>query len=347
MAHRNVLMMAFDPSLNRYSPAETKRVVDAILADAAAIPGVESASLTTSAPLNLEGTQNGFTAGGRNTPMIANIYSISPGFFETFGIRMIAGEDFRPGIPADDIAIVNQAVADKAFARQNPIGKTISYLGRTVRIVAMVATTKSRTIGEEPHPCLYFPIARELRGNDSLTGITLAVRTRGNPAGYSTVVRQAIGRIDPALAVFDMRTMDAQITKALFVPRVSAALFGLAGLMGLLISTVGIYGVISFSVTRQTKNIGIRVALGARRAQVVGMVLRQGLALTAAGSAIGMAAALALSRITASLLYGASPTDTLTFLAVPAMLWTIAAAACLVPARRAATLDPIRALRCE
>jgi predicted permease len=347
MAHRNVLMMAFDPSLNRYSPAETKRVVDAILADAAAIPGVESASLTTSAPLNLEGTQNGFTAGGRNTPMIANIYSISPGFFETFGIRMIAGEDFRPGIPADDIAIVNQAVADKAFARQNPIGKTISYLGRTVRIVAMVATTKSRTIGEEPHPCLYFPIARELRGNDSLTGITLAVRTRGNPAGYSTVVRQAIGRIDPALAVFDMRTMDAQITKALFVPRVSAALFGLAGLMGLLISTVGIYGVISFSVARQTKNIGIRVALGARRAQVVGMVLRQGLALTAAGSAIGMAAALALSRITASLLYGVSPTDTLTFLAVPAMLWTIAAAACLVPARRAATLDPIRALRCE
>jgi predicted permease len=347
MAHRNVLMMAFDPSLNRYSPAETKRVVDAILADAAAISGVQSASLTTSAPLNLEGTQNGFTAGDRNTPMSANIYSISPGFFETFGIRMMAGEDFRPGIPADDIAIVNQAVADRAFARQNPIGKTISYLGRTVRIVAMVDTAKSRTIGEEPRPCLYFPIARELRGNDSLTGITLAVRTRGNPAGYATAVRQAIGRIDPALAVFDVRTMDAQITKALFVPRVSAALFGLAGLMGLLISTVGIYGVISFSVARQTKDIGIRVALGARRAQVVGMVLRQGLTLTVAGAALGMAAALALSRIAASLLYGVSPTDTLTFVTVPAMLLTIAAVACLVPARRAARLDPIRALRCE
>lgn len=347
MAHRNVLMMAFDPSLNRYSPAETKRLVDAILADAAAIPGVESASLTTSAPLNLEGTQNGFTAGDRKTPMIANVYSISPGFFETFGIRMIAGEDFRPGIPADDIAIVNQALADKAFAGQNPIGKTISYLGRTVRIVAMAATTKSRTIGEDPRPCLYFPIARELRGNDSLTGITLAVRTRGNPAGYATAVRQTIGKIDPALAVFDVRTMDAQIAKALFIPRVSAALFGLAGLMGLLISTVGIYGVISFSVARQTKDIGIRVALGARRAQVLGMVLRQGLTLTFAGCAIGMLVALALSRATASLLYGVSPTDTLTFAAVPAALITIAAIACLVPARRAAKLDPIRALRCE
>ena len=117
--------------------------------------------------------------------------------------------------------------------------------------------------------------------------------------------------------------------------------------MGLLISTVGIYGVISFSVARQTKDIGIRVALGARRGQVLGMVLRQGLTLTLAGSAIGLAAAMALSRITASLLYGVSPTDTLTFAAVPAALLTIAAVACLVPARRAARLDPIRALRCE
>jgi len=347
MAHRNVLMLAFDPSLNRYSPDDTRRIVDDILTRTRVLPGVESASLTSAAPLNMEGTQNGFTAGGQKTAIIADIYSVSPGFFDTFGIRMIQGEDFRPGVPADDIAIVNQALADKAFPKQNPIGRTISYLGRTVRIAALVATAKARTIGEDPHPCLYFPIARELRGNDSLTGITLALRTRGNPASYTTAVRHTIARIDPSLAVFDVRTMDAQIAKAMFLPRVSAALFGLAGLMGLLISTVGIYGVISFSVARQTKDIGIRVALGARRGQVLGMVLRQGLTLTLAGSAIGLAAAMALSRITASLLYGVSPTDTLTFAAVPAALLTIAAVACLVPARRAARLDPIRALRCE
>ncbi len=347
MAHRNVLMAAFDPSLNRYSPVETRRVVDAILADAAALPGVESATLTSSAPLNQEGTQNGFTAGDRSTAIIADIFAVAPGFFDTFGIRMIQGEDFRPGTPVDDIVIVNQALADKAFPRQNPIGRTVDYFGRTVRIVALTATAKARTVGEDPRPCLYFPIFRELRGNDSLTGITLALRTRGNPAGYATAVRQAIRKIDPALAVFDIRTMDAQITKALFLPRVSANLFGLAGLMGLLISTIGIYGVISFSVARQTKDIGIRVALGARRGQVLGMVLRQGLTLTLAGSAIGMGAALGLSRITASLLYGVSPTDTLTFAAVPAALLSIAAIACLVPARRAARLDPIRALRCE
>jgi len=347
MAHRNVLMAAFDPSLNRYTPAETRRVADAILADTAAIPGVESVSLTTSAPLNMEGSQNGFTTGEMRTPIIADIYSVSPGFFDTFGIRLIEGEDFRPGIPADDIAIVNQALAGRAFPKLNPIGRSISYFGRTVRIVGLAATAKARTIGEDPHPCLYFPIARDLRGNDSLTGITLALRTQGDPAGYATAVRRAIGKIDPALAVFDVRTMDTQISKALFLPRACAALFGLAGLMGLLISTVGIYGVISFSVARQTKDIGIRVALGAQRAQVLGMVLRQGLTLTGAGSAIGLFAALALSRITASLLYGVSPTDRLTFLTVPAVLLTIAAVACLVPARRAARLDPVRALRCE
>jgi predicted permease len=347
LAHRNVLMLAFDPSLNRYSPDETRRVVEEILTRAGSIPGVESVSLTSSAPLTLEGTQNGFSAGDQDKPMIADIYSVSPGFFETFGIRMIEGEDFRPGASSDDIAIVNQALADRAFPKQNPIGRSVHYFGRTVRIAAVVATAKSRTIGEDPHPCLYFPIFRDLRGNDSLTGMTLAVRTRGNPSGYSTAIRQAIGSVDPALAVFDMRTMDAQISKALFLPRVCAALFGLAGLMGLLISTVGIYGVISFSVARQTRDIGIRVALGARRAQVVGTVLRQGLILTVVGSAIGMAAALAASRIAASLLYGVSPTDTMTFIAVPAVLLTIAMVACLVPARRAAKLDPIRALRCE
>ena len=193
-AHRNVLMMAFDPSLNRYAPGETRRVVDAILENARAIPGVESASLGNSVPLNLEGTQNSFVPGladKQATPVRADIYSVAPQFFDTFGIRMIDGEDFRPGVAADDIVIVNQAAADKAFPQQNPVGRRIAYLGRSVRIVGLVATTKSRTIGEEPHPCLYFPIARDVRGNDSLTGITLILRTRGNPAGYTPPVLQA------------------------------------------------------------------------------------------------------------------------------------------------------------
>jgi predicted lysophospholipase L1 biosynthesis ABC-type transport system permease subunit len=250
-------------------------------------------------------------------------------------------------VASDDIVIVNQAASDKAFPQQNPIGRRISYLGRTVRIAGLVATTKSRTIGEEPHPCLYFPMARDPRGNDSLTGMTLVLRTRGNPAGYAPAVRQAIRGIDPALALFDVRTMDAQIAQALFLPRAAALLFGLAGMMGLLISTVGIYGVISFSVARQTREIGVRMAMGARRAQVLGTVLKQGLVLTITGSAIGLALSIALGHAAASLLYGVSPTDTWTFVLVPAVLLFVALAACLVPARRAASLDPIDALRYE
>jgi predicted permease len=351
-AHRNLLLMAFDPSLNHYSPSDTRRIVDAMLEGTAAIPGVESVTLASSIPLNMEGTQNSFVpedtiSDGQMSAIRADIYSIAPRFFTTFGIRMFGGEDFRPGVADENIVIANQALADKAFPGENPLGRRISYLGKIVRIVGLVATTKSRSIGEDPHPCLYFPIAKDLRGNDSLTGITLVLRTRGNPAAYAPLVRQKIRGLDPTLPVFNIRTMDEQLSQALFVPRAAAFLFGLAGFTGLLMSIIGLYGVISFAVARQTKEIGIRMALGARRMQVLGMVLKQGLLLTISGSVIGFGLSLALSRIATSLLYGISSTDTLTFAGVPLFLSLIALLACFVPARRAASLDPIRALRYE
>jgi predicted permease len=350
--HRNLLLMAFDPSLNRYSPDETRRILDAMLQGVRAIPGVESASIGDSVPLNIEGTQNSFVpedriANQENNLIRADVYSIAPRFFETLGIRMIRGEDFRPGVPTEDIVIVNQAAAAKAFAHENPIGRRISHLGTMVRIVGLVQTAKSRTVWEDPHPCLYFPIARNVRGNDSLTGMTLVLRTRGDPIAYARLARQTIRDIDPALAVFNIRSMDTQISEALFLPRTAALLFGLAGCMGLLISTIGVYGVVSFTVARRTREISVRMALGATRVQVLGMVLRQGLALSAAGAAVGLGLSLELSRIAASLLYGVSPTDTLTFILVPMFLLLIALAACLVPAQRAASLDPIRALKYE
>lgn len=274
-------------------------------------------------------------------------YAIAPRFFETFGIRMLEGEDFRPGVPAEDVVIANQALAETAFSNQNPIGRRIFYSGKMCRIIGLAATIKSRSIGEDPHPSLFLPIAQNLPGNDSLTGITLVLRTRGDPAGYAPLVRQMIREIDPTLALFDVRTMEAQLSQALFLPRAAAFLFGFAGIMGLFVATIGLYGVISFSVARRTKEIGIRMALGARRLQVLGMVLKHGILLTVIGSAVGLGFALALSRITASLLYGVSPTDIPTFVGVLLLLLVIALLACLVPAQRAASLDPNRALRCE
>ncbi len=350
--HRSLLMLAFDPGLNRYSPSDARQIVDAMLENTGATPGVESACLTDSVPLSMEGTQNGLVpddmiSDKKNNVISADIYAISPRFFETFGIRMLAGEDFHPGVPAEDVVIVNQALADSAFPNQNPMGRRIFYSGKMCRIIGLVATIKSRSIGEDPRPSLYLPIAQNLRGNDSLTGITLVLRTRGDPAGYAPLVRQTIRKIDPTLALFDVRAMEAQLSQALFLPRAAAFMFGFAGIMGLLVATIGLYGVISFSVARRTREIGIRMALGARRLQVLEMVLKHGILLTVIGSAVGLGFALALSRITASLLYGVSPTDSATFVGVPLLLLVIALLACLVPAQRAASLDPNRALRCE
>lgn len=347
LSHRNVLLMAFDPSLNRYSSSETGRLLNVIVHGAGEVPGVVSATLTSSVPLDMGGTQNAVTPAPGKKPIRVDIYSVAPRFFETFGIRMLAGEDFRAGAPTEDVVIVNQAFRDQAFPGEDVVGRQISYFGRSLKIVGLVGTAKSRTIGEAPHACFYFPIFRELRGNDALTGITLAVRTEGDAAGYSRALQQVIRGIDPTLAVFEVRTLESQIRMALFLPRVAAYLFGLAGLVGLLISTVGVYGVISFSVAQQTKQIGIRMALGARHGQVLGMVLRQGLILSLAGAGIGVAVARVASRITASLLYGVSPTDAWTFITVPILLLVVSAIACLVPARRATTVDPIRALRCD
>ncbi len=347
--NRNLLLVGLDPGLNGYPPEATARMMDAVLDRVRAIPGVRSVSLGDSVPLTMEGTQNTFVAENAavEQSIPADIYSVSPGYFDTLGIRLLAGADFREARPSSDVVIVNQAAAAKAFPGQPAVGRRIQYFGRSLRIAAVVATTKIRSIGEDPRSCLYFPIGRELRGNDSLTGMTLVLRTAGNPAGFSAPVRQAIRDVDPELAVFDIRTMEAHLSRALVFPRMAALLFGLAGCMGLAIASVGIYGLISFAVARRTREIGIRMALGAGRGRVLGSVLKQGLTLTLAGCIPGIALALVAGRVASSLLYGIGPHDRVTLIAAPAFLLLVAAAACLAPARRAASVEPLRALRWE
>ncbi len=349
---RNLLLASFDPSLHGQTPDASWRIVERILQEARTLPGVRTAALANNVPLQMEKVQNAFTpeaeeANDVRERLTADIYVISRGFFETFGIRILEGEDFPEGSPSEDIALVNQELAKKAFPGRTPIGRRIHYQGRTVRITGVVATAKSRTIGEEPHACLYFPLASERKENEAMSGLTLVLRTARDPAGYMTVVRETIRSADPGLAVFHLRTMDQQLFEALTMARLTAWLFGLAGGIGLAIAAVGLFGVISFSVSRRTKEIGIRMALGAKRSEVLAMVLGQGMRLSVIGVAVGIGLALALSRLAAGLLYGVSPADAVTFTIVPLLLILIAMAACFVPARRAASLDPLRALRHE
>ncbi len=352
LKHRNILLAGFDPSAN-HDAADPTTVLDEALRNAVAIPGVQSAALTTSVPLSLLGVQGTAIAEERlaqkdKEQVGTDIYGVSAGFFDTLGIRMIAGEDFRAGRVQDDVVILNAIAAEKLFPKQSAIGRRIQFDDkRLVKVIGIAATSKSRTVGEDPQAVLYLPILRNFKDTHPLMGVTLMVRTAGSPLSYVQPVTAAIRAADPTLAIFDVRPFAEHLHNALLLPRAAAFLLGLAGLMGLLIASVGIYGVISFTVARQTKEIGIRMALGARRSQVVAMVLQRGLILTAVGTGMGLGMALALSRMVSSMLYGVSPTDPLTFIAVPLILLVIALTACLVPARRAATLDPTGTLRAD
>jgi ABC-type antimicrobial peptide transport system permease subunit len=215
-----------------------------------------------------------------------------------------------------------------------------------LRVIGVVATSKSRMMVEAPRPCIY----KALIGGgaaQSLTGVTLLVRTRGNPASHLQQVTAAVKSVDQGLAVFDLRTMEQHLNNALLLQRAGAFLFGLSGLIGLVIAGTGLYGLISFLVARQTKEFGIRMALGARQGQILTGVLRKGLGLTAAGCGMGLVFAMLLGGGIASLLYGVSPTDWVTYASVTVFLLVATLIACVVPAMRAANVPPAAGIRGE
>jgi predicted permease len=348
MANGNVLLIGFDPFLQR-GLAERDSYLSAILRRASEVPGVETAALTTSVPLSLAGISGVVTADdkrdAKDAGVDADIYEVSPGFFETLGIRLIAGADFRQG--NSDVVILNRAAVGRLFPSGDPIGRRVQVDDRRMmRVIGVVATTKSRMMAETARPCIYKPLLGGAASH-SITGITLLVRTRGNAAAYVQPVTSSLNGLDRTLALFDIRTMEQHLNDALLLQRASAFLFGMAGLIGLAIAATGLYGLISFLVARQTKEFAIRMALGARRGQIVAGVLRRGLRLTAAGAAVGLVLSTMLGKGVASLLYGVSSTDALTFGSVTIFLFLTATAACLVPAIRAANVPPAAGIRCD
>jgi putative ABC transport system permease protein len=350
---RNLALLAFDPGLDRRSDAQSKQLLRDLLASAQALPGVESSTLTSAVPLTFIISNSDFVPSDKASDSQAqrintDIYAVAPRYFSTMGIPFLAGEDFRlEPAGAARPAIVNEAFARAAFPGQSPIGRRVLGDGKALDIVGLVATTKSRSIGEEPRPLIYLPILSEYSAKEMPRGVTLVVKTKDAPTALVGSLRAAIRDVDRSLAIFDVRTMESQFRDALIVPRLTWALSAVAGSIGLVLAVIGVYGVISFAVTRRRRELGIRLAIGARPGEVLAMILKQGAGLALLGIVVGSLLSLGVARFGASLLYGVSPEDPLTFVAVPVFLMLVSMMACILPARAAARLDPIDVLRSE
>ncbi len=346
------------PATSYVEPARILETLRRIHDSAAGIPGVSSAAVTSYAAMGSGGGSNGLVPEGRE-PVAANFINstlrvITPSFFTTMGVPIVKGRNFDDGDRADGqrVMIISARLAAVAFPGQDPIGKRIGCCepGPHVQklVVGVAGDIRSRGPAVAPKPEFYLPIAQapDAAWNWFRT-LYVVVRTPGDPAALIKPLSAAVTSVDRDLPLFDMRTMDQRLAGSLATARFNTLLLTLLGAIGLVLAATGIYGVIGYFVSQRTQEIGVRMALGATAGDVVRLVLGQALRPVALGSAIGVVAALAASRVLTSQLFGVSRTDPLTIGAVVATLIGVALVASAVPARRAAAVDPTRALQSE
>jgi macrolide transport system ATP-binding/permease protein len=352
------LMMSFSLSLQGYDVAQAEQFQRRLMERVRAMPGVKSASYTIFPPLSPSRyrstsvyVEDQEPARGANNAPFTMFAVVGTRYFETMGTPLVVGRDFAEHDTSDSqrVVIVNEAFVRRFFPRlKSPaeaIGKryTNNDDGKTwYQIIGVAKTGKYWTIGEAPSPFVWFTLAQRPWG-----GVDLIAQTEGDPSGLIGAVRGEIKRMDPNLPVTDARTMTEHLRASLAPARGAAVVMGGFGLLALAIAAIGIYGVTAYSVAQRTREIGVRMALGAEAIDVVKLILRQGMALTFAGLAVGLVGAWAMTRLMASVLYGVSATDVATFVVVPSLLALVTLIACYLPARRATKVDPMIALRCE
>jgi putative ABC transport system permease protein len=318
------------------------------------LSGVESTGISTAVPLGGSGSSGSYQIENRPTPPgemspWGNRWFAGASYFQTVGIPLKKGRFFdeRDVRDAPLVAIIDETMERKFWPDGDAVGKRISFQfnqGNPIwrEIVGVVGHVKQRTLDGES-PVQYYIPHRQIPVN----GVYLVTRTTGDPNTMAAAVRGAIQQIDPELPVFRVTTMERMVEDSMAQRRFAMTLFGIFAAVALVLASVGLYGVMSYSVSQRTNEIGIRMALGARVPDVLAMVVRQGMKLSLAGVAIGLVGAFALTRLMTTLLFNISPTDPLTFAAVAVLLVGVALAACYVPARRATKVDPMVALRYE
>jgi predicted permease len=344
----NLLLASVDPGLQGYDRERTEVFYLELKAGLEALPGVQAVGFARQVPLSLNSSDRGVDIPGyepnSNENMSIRYNMVTPGYFAAMGIPMLVGrpfgaEDIRDGA---QVIIVNQKFADRFWPGENAIGKIVETAGEERAVIGVVRTGKYFSLGEEPQDFMYFAQAQVWS-----FPMTIHVRSSGDPEELAPLVRREVQRLDSSMPIADLRTMSNQLGIALFPARLGGVTLGLFGILGMILAAVGLYSVMAYSVSQRTREIGIRVALGADWKQVVGMVVRKGMTLVAIGVVLGLGAALGASHFMASLLYGVSALDPVTFVGVPGLLIVVALLAAFLPARRAASVDPMLALRAE
>lgn len=344
---RGVVTVSFAPDLQGYTAARRDGFVAQLLERASSVPGARSAAVTGSLPLS------GRTQGGQvvtestEAPAHVTVASVSPRYFETMRVPLVRGRDFSTADTADAalVAIVNETLARRLWPGGDPIGQRLRSAGGTEPwrdVIGVVRDAKSAELTESPPGVYYVPVAQCV---DS--PLSLVVRTAGDPAAALTSITEIVRGLDRDLPLFEAQTLEEGVRQAVTLQRASASLFGVFGGLALLLAAIGVYGVAAHSVSLRTREVGIRMSLGARTTDVLRMFVRESVSLSLIGVAIGLGISAAASKLLASFLFGLTATDTMTFAGAAAILCLVTVGASYLPARRAASIDPIVALRAE
>jgi predicted permease len=348
----HLLTFSVDPSLNGYPQERVQHLMDRLRSELAGIAGVSSVSAAELGVLSGNDWRSTIRIEGyepqEGTNMNPSFNRVGPAFFRTMGMPLVGGREFdeRDMAGSPRVAVVNESMAKYFFGDGPAIGRRFGIGGGdpgSYQIVGVVRDAQAVSLRNEPLRFVYVPY----RQADDVTALTFYVRTNAGAPSPAAAAREAVLRVDPALPVYDMKTMDAQVGESLFIDRMVALLSVAFGILATLLAAVGLYGVMSYSVARRTREIGIRMALGAERGRVLWLVVREGAMLAAIGVAVGLIGAAFLTRRVEAQLFGLSPLDPSTLAGAAALLAVVALLASYVPARRATSIDPMLALRSE
>jgi len=349
-AKDNVLVASVNPSLNGYSPEQTTTFYNDLLTRTRALPGVRYASLASDSPLSGGWDMNGIVVEGytprEDEKMAIDMTTASPDYFKTLSIPLVAGRDFndtdRVGSP--HVAIINESMAHYFFGSTNPLGRKIGLEKvPDTTIVGVVKDAQYVDLRTGIRRHFYLPTTQE----KVLTSLTLQVKTDTDPKTVAEELRAEVKTLDPHLPLYNVKTLSTEIDDSLIQERLVTWLSSAFGFLAMLLTALGLYGVLTFSVARRTREIGIRVALGAQRRDVFKLIMIRGVVLVGLGVTAGVCASIGFSRLLESLLFGVAPHSVATLAGVSVGLIAIALLACWLPARRATKVDPLVALRYE